>query len=136
MGIRTNGHLRRPQLPLILADAHTVHLHSTGFRTMVEAATLLDPHMKGHFYPSDIFGVSSTKTRVHRLCAHQLSLRSCAPDTDTLNANSVASLDLPMRKSFSSGALSSIWDIVSYIWMRILHSFRILVFPNSTRHIF
>jgi hypothetical protein len=53
-----------------------------------------------------------------------------------LNANSVASLDLPMRKSFSSGALSSIWDIVSYIWMRILHSFRILVFPNSTRHIF
>jgi hypothetical protein len=78
MGIRTNGYLRWLLLLLILADANTIHLHSTGFRTMVEAATLLDPHM-------------------NRLCAHQFSLRGCTPDTNTLNVNSLASLDLPMR---------------------------------------
>lgn len=64
MGVRTDGHLGRLLLPLVLPDEHTVRLHLAGFRAMVEAAAPLDPHMKGRFYPSDIFDASSN-TPVH-----------------------------------------------------------------------
>ena len=78
MGVRTDGHLGRLLLPLVLPDEHTVRLHSAGFRAMVEAAAPLDPHMKGRFYPSDIFGASSN-TPVHRLSVHQDPSSSNAP---------------------------------------------------------
>ena len=97
MGVRTDGHLRRLLLPLILPDEHTVRLHSAGFRAMVEAAVPLDPHMKGRFYPSDIFDASSN-TPVHRLSVHQ----------DPSSSNT------PMRSMGSfSGALSSVQEAFS-----------------------
>jgi hypothetical protein len=102
MGIRTDGHLGRLLLPLILPDEHTVRLHSVSFRAMVEAATPLDPHMKGRFYPSDIFGASSN-TSVHRLSV----------DPSSSNA--------PMRSmSLFSGALSFVQEAFSSLRIRIL----------------
>jgi hypothetical protein len=103
MGVRTDGHLGRLLLPLVLPDEHTVRLHSAGFRAMVEAAAPLDPHMKGRFYPSDIFGASSN-TPVHRLSVHQ----------DPSSSNT------PMRSLGSiSGALSSVQAAFSSLHLRV-----------------
>jgi hypothetical protein len=111
MGVRTDGHLGRLLLPLVLPDEHTVRLHSAGFRAMVEAAAPLDPHMKGRFYPSDIFGASSN-TSVHRLSVHQ----------DPSSSNT------PMRSMgpFSS-ALSSVQEAFSSLHKRILPSLQTLL---------
>jgi hypothetical protein len=106
MGVRTDGHLGRLLLPLVLPDEHTVRLHSAGFRAMVEAAAPLDPHMKGRFYPSDIFGASSNAP-VHRLSVHQ----------DPSSSN------VPMRSMGSfSGALSVVQEAFSSLHIRILPS--------------
>jgi hypothetical protein len=114
MGIRTNSHLGQLLHPLVIADDHTLHLHSADFRTMVEAAAPSDLGTKDHFYLGDL----STEPPVHSFPVHQPP-SGCTPPADDKPPSNVfsPSSEVSMTKGSSSGAFTSILHTVFSVCM-------------------